>query len=353
MRLAVVSRPFNRIGYSVIERILNNTDHEIVSVFLPNYKGNSLDHGFIPRNFSKFKYHLSCLISGAKPVKMQDSILRLCNDYDCPVEICHDINSDSIRKLFSESEIDLLLVAGGWPKLISRETFEQCKLGGLNIHPSLLPEYRGTSVHRWQILHGEEKSGVTFHMLSEEYDSGRIVLQESFSLSPMESPQSLVAKASVCAANYVHKAIGSISNHGKGTNNEDSQNNAWPTWNWNSHGFLKIDWTNDSNSISNLIRACTQESYHYAGPTAIFGSQTWIIREAAETPIQSEFIIERMPGEILLNSFLGELVVCCGQGTALRITRLQRKKESGNSLFSISGRSFVKRLKNKHPIAFE
>lgn len=69
----------------------------------------------------------------------------------------------------------------------------------INIHPSLLPAYGGKGmyghhVHEAVIQAREQKSGMTIHMVNEEYDKGRILLQKEVEVLPDDSPESLAAK---------------------------------------------------------------------------------------------------------------------------------------------------------------
>ena len=66
----------------------------------------------------------------------------------------------------------------------------------LNIHPSLLPKYGGkgmygSKVHEAVVASGERESGITIHLVNEEYDKGRILFQKSIPLDPAESSESL------------------------------------------------------------------------------------------------------------------------------------------------------------------
>jgi phosphoribosylglycinamide formyltransferase-1 len=77
----------------------------------------------------------------------------------------------------------------------------------LNIHPALLPKFGGrgmygNAVHEAVVAAGEKESGITIHYVDELYDHGRLFFQESFTLSPGETPESLANK--VHALEYKH-----------------------------------------------------------------------------------------------------------------------------------------------------
>ena len=78
--------------------------------------------------------------------------------------------------------VDLFIVAS-YGKIIPREILEIPKYGALNIHPSLLPKYRGPSPIQAAILNGDEETGVTIIKMDEEVDHGPIVANSKFKIS--------------------------------------------------------------------------------------------------------------------------------------------------------------------------
>lgn len=63
--------------------------------------------------------------------------------------------------------------------------------GTINIHSSLLPEYRGLSPSFWTLLHGEDETGITVHFVDEELDTGDIILQKPVEIRPDDSLHTL------------------------------------------------------------------------------------------------------------------------------------------------------------------
>ena len=104
--------------------------------------------------------------------------------------INHGLNVSQPQKLkeigFLEQikalEPDLFIVAS-YGKIIPKEALEIPKLGCLNIHPSLLPCYRGASPIQATILNGEQETGVTIMLMDEEMDHGPIISNFQFPIS--------------------------------------------------------------------------------------------------------------------------------------------------------------------------
>lgn len=88
---------------------------------------------------------------------------------------------DLLAKFVSSCRPDLLFVAD-YRYILPQRVLELAPLGGVNLHPSLLPKYRGRASINWAILHGETELGLTAHMLDQGMDTGDIIIQESYRL---------------------------------------------------------------------------------------------------------------------------------------------------------------------------
>lgn len=93
------------------------------------------------------------------------------------------VNSDNFRKFLMTNNIDLLLV-GTWKEKICKETFDIPNLASVNIHPSLLPQYRGANPYFNVIKNREKFSGFTFHLIDKNFDTGAILYQQQVEVLP-------------------------------------------------------------------------------------------------------------------------------------------------------------------------
>ena len=106
------------------------------------------------------------------------------------------------KKKFSEKRIlkDLksndikLICLAGFMKILSKDFIRNFKGKILNIHPSLLPKYKGLKTHHRAIQNKEKYSGCTVHLVNSKLDSGKIILQKKVKLSKKETPSSLQKK---------------------------------------------------------------------------------------------------------------------------------------------------------------
>lgn len=103
------------------------------------------------------------------------------------------INSDDFKNFLLENNIDLMLV-GTWREKIKKELFEVPRLASVNVHPSLLPKYRGPNPYLQTIKNRERFSGFTFHLIDEKFDSGAILYQKRIEILPYYTSKELREK---------------------------------------------------------------------------------------------------------------------------------------------------------------
>lgn len=115
-------------------------------------------------------------------------------------------NSKDFRNFLIKNNIDLILV-GTWKEKIKKATFDIPVIGAINAHPSLLPKYRGPNPYIQTILNGEKYSGITLHLIDENYDTGAILSQEKIKILPTDTSKELREKTAATAKNLVYQFI--------------------------------------------------------------------------------------------------------------------------------------------------
>ena len=103
------------------------------------------------------------------------------------------ISEKKILKDLKLNNIKLICLAG-FMKILSKDFIRKFKGKILNIHPSLLPKYKGLNTHQRAIQNKEKYSGCTVHLVNSKLDSGKIILQKKVKLSKKETPLSLQKK---------------------------------------------------------------------------------------------------------------------------------------------------------------
>ncbi|MBT7282945.1 MAG: phosphoribosylglycinamide formyltransferase, partial [Elusimicrobiaceae bacterium] len=111
--------------------------------------------------------------------------------------------------ILKEIKPDLICLAGYLLK-IPQQILEICPI--MNIHPALLPNYGGkgmygAKVHQAVLDSGDKTTGVTVHFIDEEYDKGKIILQEKIEIAKGETVESLTAKIQQVEHKIYPKAV--------------------------------------------------------------------------------------------------------------------------------------------------
>lgn len=91
------------------------------------------------------------------------------------------------------------------PYILPRELYSQALYGAVNIHPSLLPKYKGLNPWEALLLSGETRTGVTIHRITDEVDGGGIILQEAFDFDPTTPLEQLREQADKLAADMISR----------------------------------------------------------------------------------------------------------------------------------------------------
>ena len=100
---------------------------------------------------------------------------------------------DRLFKLLRRNNVDLICLAG-FMKILSGKFIKKLNKTILNIHPSLLPKYKGLNTHNRAIQNKDKYSGATVHIVNEKLDSGKIILQKKVKILKSDSEKSLEKK---------------------------------------------------------------------------------------------------------------------------------------------------------------
>jgi phosphoribosylglycinamide formyltransferase 1 len=87
-----------------------------------------------------------------------------------------------------------LLAMAGWMRFLSPDAIARYQNRILNIHPSLLPDFRGLDTHRRALMAGVEYHGCSVHLVTSELDAGPLVAQARVKVAPGDDPQRLAAR---------------------------------------------------------------------------------------------------------------------------------------------------------------
>ena len=113
---------------------------------------------------------------------------------------------NQILSYLKKHEINLICLAG-FMRILSRNFIFKFKGKILNIHPSLLPKYKGLNTHKRALSNNDKYSGCTVHFVNSRLDSGKIILQKKVKISKNETEVSLSKKVLVQEHKLYPKAI--------------------------------------------------------------------------------------------------------------------------------------------------
>jgi len=233
----------------------------------------------------------------ALPVKDYATTLNI------PIYQPERVRDEKFLETFREiSPAMVVLVAFG--QILPREIIEFPPLGCVNVHPSMLPKYRGPAPMNWAIIRGEEKTGVTIMRIDEGMDSGDIFLQEETALGAAETFDQLHNRLSEMGAQLLLKAVEGIS---AGIITRTPQDSSLVTMAPKiTRETGRIDWKAPAREIVNLIRGLSSTPGAYA---FFKGKKLKIFAAAGE-----EIPTTGVPGELSALKKKGKLRVTAGDG---------------------------------------
>ena len=187
--------------------------------------------------------------------EVQPSAIKLqAQHYQLPVLQPKTLRSKEIQKELEDYQADCFVVVA-YGKMIPQEVLDIPKMGCLNVHPSLLPKYRGPSPMQWAILNGDKETGVSIMLLDTGMDTGHILTQEKIPLDPNETTKTLQAKVQHVAPTLL---VNTLKMYASGTLSPQSQNNEQASL---TRLLTKedghIDWTQTAKQIDQQFRALT------------------------------------------------------------------------------------------------
>mgnify|MGYP001178367926 CR=1 FL=1 len=111
-----------------------------------------------------------------------------------------------VLKLLNKNKIDLICLAG-FMKILSKKFIKKFSSPIINIHPSLLPKYKGLNTHIKAIKNKDKYSGATVHIVNDKLDSGKIIIQERVKILKSDNEKTLKKKILKIEHKIYSKAI--------------------------------------------------------------------------------------------------------------------------------------------------
>jgi methionyl-tRNA formyltransferase len=145
-----------------------------------------------------------------------------------------------------------LLIAVAYGRIFGPRFLATFGLGGINVHPSLLPKYRGPAPIPAAILAGESETGVTVQKIALEMDAGDVLMQETIQLRGDETTGSLTERCSHIGATLLVQTVRSMENDTTAPERQIESDATYCTLIEKDAG--RIDWTLPAKQIDRMIR---------------------------------------------------------------------------------------------------
>ena len=121
------------------------------------------------------------------------------------------LTENNLLGILKKNNIEIICLAG-FMKILSKNFIKKFKGKILNIHPSLLPKYKGLNTHKRVLNNREKYSGCTVHFVNARLDSGKIIMQKKVKISKKETVTSLTKKILIQEHKLYPKAITKVIN---------------------------------------------------------------------------------------------------------------------------------------------
>ncbi|MDP2967373.1 MAG: methionyl-tRNA formyltransferase [bacterium] len=141
---------------------------------------------------------------GRKQILTPPVVKVVAKKHNIPVEQPEMIKNLKLKIKNLKPDLGILAAYG---QIIPKDILDIPKFGFLNVHPSLLPKYRGPSPIQFTILNGEKKSGVTIILMDEKIDHGPIISQKSLEIEEQETAETLHNKLAQLGAYLLLETI--------------------------------------------------------------------------------------------------------------------------------------------------
>jgi methionyl-tRNA formyltransferase len=203
-----------------------------------------------------------------------------------------------------------LLVVAAYGQILSRDVLALTPHGGINVHASLLPKYRGAAPIAWAIYHGETQTGVTIIKMSVSLDAGDMLAQEAIDIGSEETAGEVEAFLAPLGAKLALQVIDQIAaGMTTGIKQDQSLVTRAPKLK-KEHGL--IDWTRSAVQVCNQVRAMqpwptAYTFYRAAGkpPLRVILTRVRVAGAGPHVP---------RPGEIVVPTGAAKLEVGTGAG---------------------------------------
>ncbi len=294
MRIAIVGT--GTLGVRMLTPLLTS-EHEVVAVILDGRISQGYKRWLGPRLARYFRGSFSLAGQARK--------------FGIPIYYIDKMTETEVAPL-KALDLDLILV-GGFSIILNKPLLEIPKIGCVNTHSSLLPRHRGPNPFSAAILAGDEETGVSFHWMDEDIDTGEVIAQFSLPLDERSTMLGLYKNACELAG---HEIVGVLDSIADGTATSMPQDESLATYEKKTLvADSWIDWAATAEAIDRQVRGMSPQ------PCVRFRWKNVLV--FIHRVLYSPTPVDAAPGTVLENRPL--IKVATGEGT-IRIRVAFRQK---------------------------
>lgn len=261
------------------------------------------------------RHEVVALVAGPlrdhRPGTPLNPLRDIAHEHGTPIFDPADVNEPAARERLAAMAADLLVVCD-YGQILAPATLAMARLGGINLHASLLPKYRGAAPINWAIYHGETETGVSVIHMTPQVDAGPLIGQGSTPIGADETAAELEARLSELGAWFVRRAVDELERGPVEALPQDAALASKAPRIKKSDGL--VDWSRPAAAIKNHVRAMEPwpKTYTFwrrrAGPPMrlIIGPVSVLAESPGEGP----------PGTVLEAS-KDRLAIAAGEGAVL------------------------------------
>ncbi len=227
-----------------------------------------------------------------------------------PVFQPENFKSDEAEAELAALQPDVCAVVA-YGRILPQRVLDIPTHGCVNIHASILPQYRGSAPYQWAVLDGQPETGVTAQFMSKGVDEGDVIDIARTPIGENETAGELLDRLAVLGAGLLSKTLTRFQNGAVSGTPQTGEATFAPML---SKEMCPIDWTKSAWQIHNQVRGL----HPWPVATARISGKTYKIHQ---TVLRAE-TTEKQPGTPILLTKTG-LLVACGNATVLEIRQLQ------------------------------
>ncbi len=297
--MRVVFLGTDRFGIPTLEQLLASDNHELVGVVTGPDKLAGRGRKMQPTPVRKF---------------VAD------NESNVPVLMPERLKDPAFHEQFRALEPDVAVVVAF--KILPPAIFDMPKHGVLNVHPSLLPRYRGPAPLNWALINGDTETGVSVIRITKQVDAGGVLLQTRHPIDQYETSRDLAVRLAPVGGKMILEAIAALEKGGLTPIPQDETLVTKAPKLGKEDGVL--DWSQTALQVHNRARGVTPWP---GAQTTLHGKQLKVFSTAPQDDLFSD------PGVVVeADANSGRFVIGCGQG-ALKINEVQLQ---GKKLMRVS-----------------